>query len=101
MTKRPITKKYLILICLMLLTSFTVAQTRVTELTKEEKIVGLSKIWSEVSYNFANFDLSKIDWDEAYKSYISKVLKTKTTEEYYNELKKMVALLKDSHTNVY
>jgi carboxyl-terminal processing protease len=101
MFTRSTTKKHLILTCFILLSGFTFAQTRAIELTIEEKIAGLSKIWSEVSYNFANFDLSKINWDETYKSYISKVLETKTTEEYYNELKKMVAQLKDSHTNVY
>lgn len=84
-----------------MISSFASGQTFQTEISTEEKIFGLSKIWSEVNYNFANFDLSKIDWNETYKRYISKVLETKTTEEYYNELKKMVALLKDGHTNVY
>jgi carboxyl-terminal processing protease len=93
--------KNTILILFILISSITFAQNKQNEITTEERIVGLSKIWSEVNYNFANFDISKIDWNETYKSYISKILKTKTTEEYYNELKKMVALLKDSHTNVY
>lgn len=87
--------------CLILISHFTFGQNQNKEITTEEKIFGLSKIWSEVNSNFANFDISKIDWDETYKSYIPKVLAARTTEEYYHELQKMVALLHDAHTNVY
>lgn len=86
---------------LILISHVAFGQNPYKEITTEEKIFGLSKIWSEVNSNFANFDISKIDWDETYKSYIPKVLATKTTEEYYRELQKMVALLRDGHTNVY
>ena len=77
------------------------AQILNDELNNEEKIFGLSKLWSEVKYNFANFDVSKINWDSTYQAYIPKVLATKTTEAYYKELIKMMALLKDGHSNVY
>lgn len=84
----------------ILITNLTFGQTVKTEITNEEKIFGLSKIWSEVKYNFANFDISGIDWDETYKTYIAKVLATKTTEEYYKELIKLMASLKDGHSKV-
>lgn len=76
-------------------------QTQKTEITDEKKIYGLSKLWSEVKFNFANFDLVEIDWDKTYQEYIPKVLATDTTYEYYQELTKMMALLKDGHSNVY
>jgi carboxyl-terminal processing protease len=76
-------------------------QTQKTEITDDEKIYGLSKLWSEVKFNFVNFDLVDIDWDKTYQEYIPKVLATHTTYEYYQELKKMMTLLKDGHSNVY
>ena len=54
-----------------------------------------------MKYNFANFDVSKINWDSTYQAYIPKVLATKTSEAYYKELMTMMALLKDGHSNVY
>src|SRR5262249_50664666 len=37
------------------------------DLTEDEKIAGLSKLWSEVKYGFANFDLvPDLDWDATY-----------------------------------
>jgi len=85
----------------LLITCSSFGQSVNNEINNEEKIFGLSKLWSEVKYNFANFDVSKINWDSTYQAYIPKVLATKTTEEYYKELMKMMALLKDGHSNVY
>lgn len=85
----------------LFLTISSFGQTATSEINNEEKIFGLSKLWSEVKYNFANFDVSKINWDSTYQAYIPKVLATKTNEEYYQELIKMMALLKDGHSNVY
>jgi carboxyl-terminal processing protease len=88
---------------LILLFTFNVSfgQTTKSEITNDKKIFGLSKVWSEVKYNFVNFDLVDIDWDKTYEEYIPKVLATKSTYEYYHELTKMMALLKDGHSNVY
>lgn len=71
-------------------------------LSSTEKIYGLSKFWQEVNYNFVY--LNKVDrtmWDNAYKEMITKVQETKNDYEYYRELQKFCALLKDGHTNVY
>lgn len=70
-------------------------------LSDEEKIFGLSTVWSEAKYNFANFDLTKNNWDSAYMAFIPVVLNTKTPEEYYKELSRMISLLHDGHSNVY
>ena len=70
-------------------------------LTNSDKIYGLSKIWSEAKFHFANFDLVEIDWDSAYQATIPKVLETKKDDEYYEELIKFMVLLKDGHSNVY
>lgn len=72
------------------------------KLTPAEKVYGLSKFWQEVNYNFIY--LNKVDrtiWDNKYKELISIVQNTKNDYEYYRELQKFCALLKDGHTNVY
>lgn len=69
---------------------------------EDEKIAGLSKLWSEVKYNF--FDtatLEKLDWDKLYLETLPRVRATRSTEEYYRVLMELVGRLKDGHTNVY
>ena len=71
-------------------------------ISENEKIAGLSKLWSEVKYNFVNFDLvPDVKWDELYIEYIPKVRATKSTHEYYKVLTEMMAKLRDGHSNVY
>lgn len=72
------------------------------ELTPEEKMFGLSKFWSEVKYNFVYFNqIGEEKWDSIYRDFMKIVPQTKDNEEYYKELKRMCALLKDGHTNIY
>src|ERR1700740_1891567 len=71
-------------------------------LTPTEKIYGLSKFWQEVNYNFIFLDKTgKSKWDSAYKEFIPLVLKTENDYEYFRELERFCALLKDGHTNIY
>ena len=72
------------------------------KLSPTEKVYGLSKFWQEVNYNFIYLD--KIDrtlWDNRYRELITIVQNTKNDYEYYRELQKFCALLKDGHTNIY
>ncbi|MDD9173635.1 peptidase S41 [Aliivibrio finisterrensis] len=71
-------------------------------LSTEDKLYGLSLLWKEASYNFAFFDqVPDLDFDAAYQDAIPKVLATNNTFEYYRELQRFMALLKDGHTGVY
>jgi carboxyl-terminal processing protease len=71
-------------------------------ISEDEKVAGLSRLWSEVKYNFANFDLvPDLDWDAVYLAYLPRVRRTKSTLEYYRVLMELDAKLKDGHTNVY
>jgi C-terminal processing protease CtpA/Prc len=73
-----------------------------SQLSDEEKIAGLSKMWSEVKYNFAFPErLARVDWDNLYLQCIPKVLATKSAYDYYRVLAELCARLRDSHTNVY
>jgi len=71
------------------------------QLTREERIFGLAKIWSEVKYNFANFDLvPDLDWDKAFQEYLPQAAEQQSDAEYYKLLRRFVALLRDGHTDV-
>lgn len=71
-------------------------------ISNEEKLAGLSLLWSEVKQGFVFFDqVPQLNWDEKFKEYIPRVLKTDSTQAYYEELIRMVAQLNDAHTNVY
>lgn len=71
-------------------------------LTNEDKIYGLSKFWQEVNYNFVFLDkIDKVKWDSSYRAMLKTVQLTKNDYEYYRELQKFCALLKDGHTNVF
>ena len=71
-----------------------------TNLSDKEKIVGLSKFWSEAANNFVYFDRAKINWHSAYGAFIPKILATKYMWDYYSVIKEFAALLKDGHTDV-
>jgi C-terminal processing protease CtpA/Prc len=71
------------------------------ELSAEEKLEGLSKVWSEARFNFANFDLLPyLNWDSAYRQFIPECLATKGMIDYYKVLKKFNRLLHDGHSRV-
>jgi len=71
-------------------------------LSAEVKIAGLSKLWSEARYNFANFDLvPDLDWDALYLETIPRVTASRSTLEYYRILQEMIARLHDGHSNVW
>ncbi len=66
-----------------------------------EKLFGLSKIWSEVHYNFAYLDQIDFSWDDLFSSFIPKIVHSQNDLEYYRLLIRFVATLQDAHTSVY
>ncbi|MBS1720957.1 MAG: hypothetical protein JST35_10965 [Armatimonadetes bacterium] len=71
------------------------------KITAGDRIAGLSMIWSEAKYNFANWDLvSGLDWDGTYRQFIPRVAKEQSRYEYYDLLREFMALLKDAHTDL-
>ncbi|MBX2859051.1 MAG: peptidase S41 [Cellvibrionaceae bacterium] len=100
--------KKMVLVCVLLIGSVSLSvcakevSNTANNLSTADKLYGLSLFWKEVSYNFAFFDqVPDLDFDNAYRETIPKVLATKTTYVYYRELMKFNALLKDGHTNIY
>ncbi|OYD14428.1 hypothetical protein CH333_03325 [candidate division WOR-3 bacterium JGI_Cruoil_03_44_89] len=69
--------------------------------TPQEKIWGLMQVYTEVKYNFANFEnVQGLDWDNLVREYIPKIMKAKDRQEYYNLLQELIANLKDNHTRI-
>ncbi len=70
-------------------------------LSDDEKVAGLSKLWSEIKYNFVYFErVLEVNWDSLYVAFLPKVRQTRSTLEYYRALQEMCAHLKDGHTGV-
>ena len=71
-------------------------------LSPADKIYGLSKFWQEVNYNFVYINkVNRVKWDSTYRQLITTIQNTENDYQYYRELQKFCALLKDGHTNVY
>lgn len=94
-------KKVILKILLILSVVNIHAQDDINMLSREDKILGLSLLWKEASYNFAYFErLPDLDWNKEYSSYMLKVLETKDDLSYYMLLQEFMTLLKEGHTKV-
>lgn len=70
-------------------------------LTVSERVYGLSLIWKEAEYNFAFWDKHNVqNWGKEYIKALDKVIETQTLYDYYLELSRFVAFLKDGHSLV-
>lgn len=70
-------------------------------ISENEKIAGLSKLWSEIKFNFINFDLVPgINIDSLYMIYLPKIRNTSSTLEYYQKLQEFCSHLIDGHTEI-
>lgn len=67
----------------------------------EDKVFGLSKIWSEAKYNFPYFKfLPNFNIDSLYQKSLIEVVNSKNDYEYYLSLMKFAASFHDNHTYV-
>ena len=63
-----------------------------------DKIYDLSMIWSKVKEVFPYFGKINFDWDELYYSYLDKVMKTESEQEFHDLMTEFVDCLGDGHT---
>ena len=71
-------------------------------LTAREKQRGITLIWKTAEEKFVFWDrLGDLDWDGAYQEALAAVAETKDTREYYLEVMKFLALLRDGHSGIY
>lgn len=86
---------------ILLMSALTASGQNLNKLSVADKIYGLSKFWQEVNYNFVYFNrIDKSKWDSLYKSMLNSIQKTNNDYEYYRDLQKFAAYLKDDHTDV-
>ncbi len=71
-------------------------------LSREERIAGLSTIWSVAREYFVWFDhVPDLDWDRAYLQALPRVMDAPDEAAYWRELMRFTALLRDGHSNAY
>ena len=93
-------KKIGLFLSIILLSLNSICQK--STLTKEEKLMGLSLLWKEASYNFAFFDRVRyLNWDSCYIAYMPMVQETSNDWEYYRVLEKFYVNLHDGHTRIF
>ncbi len=91
----------ILLLLAIFLPLLTVSQNKINNISKEEKILGLSLLWKEAAYNFAYFErLPDLDWNKEYEKYISKVIDSKSDLHYYLVLQDFMNLLQERHTKI-
>lgn len=68
--------------------------------TQTEKIETLSRIWSELKYNFVYVDRLPFNQDSLYAAYIPQILATRDDVAFFDLLKRYMACYGDGHTQV-
>lgn len=66
-----------------------------------DKLFYLSKIYSEIKFNFVNVDHLGFDLDSLYHAAIQQMLLTENDYSFYLELKRFLAMFNEGHTEVY
>ncbi|MBK5291489.1 MAG: hypothetical protein JJE04_07435 [Acidobacteriia bacterium] len=69
-------------------------------LSREERLLGLFKVWTVISYLDPHVSLASINWETALREYIPKVEAAESGPDYYAVLRRLTALLNDSHVRV-
>jgi hypothetical protein len=71
------------------------------DLTTDEKVAGLSKLWAEAKFNFVHFGQAPaLNWDSLYLATLPQARAAGSTREYYRVLQAFYARLGDGHTGV-
>lgn len=70
--------------------------------SKDERILGLSRIWRDVKYNFVRFYEVTDDekWDNLYQEYLPLVAEAEQPKRYYELLLRFINTLNDGHTYI-
>lgn len=67
----------------------------------EQRLLDLSKVWSEARFSFAYYHTIAADWDSLYQQFIPRVMAAKNDYEYYLELMRFGAHLRDGHSGIF
>ena len=65
-------------------------------------MAAFARLWSYVKYNFVYLNLrTELNWNGILEQYMPQIAGAKDDIEYGRILQKVIALLRDGHTNVY
>lgn len=68
-------------------------------MTAADRIADLSMLWKQASQIFPYFDRCPVDWDQAYRDYLPRVMAAETDREFHLLLAEFLNLLGDGHTD--
>jgi C-terminal processing protease CtpA/Prc len=71
------------------------------KLSKEEKILGVIKVWTIVKYFYTHPDKIGIDWESSLGKYLERGLETENDRDYYMLIQEWLSHLNDSHVSTY
>lgn len=66
----------------------------------EIRLLALFRYWNVIEYFFPYKDLIEKDWDQVLETYIQRFVEADQVEEYYQELLKLSAEIRDGHANI-
>jgi len=71
------------------------------KLNADERLEIFVRLWAEIKYNFANFDLvPELNWDQVLKDKLPLVRQDQSNKDFAKLLVKCIAELKDAHTDI-
>jgi C-terminal processing protease CtpA/Prc len=76
------------------------AEKSMDDLKREERLLGLFKIWTVIDYLDPHLEYADIDWSKMLKEWIPKVESSKSLKDYFETLENLGALLNDSHFRI-
>ena len=68
------------------------------ELSEDDKRQVFEKVWNLINERYYDPKLNGVDWEGVRNKYLPEVGTTRTDEEFYDVLKRMVSEMKDAHT---
>jgi C-terminal processing protease CtpA/Prc len=68
-----------------------------TQLTKEERLLGLFKLWNAIRYFYPFPEMIDGDWDDTLAEFIPRVLEADDDAAYYHELQHLMGRINDGH----
>ena len=77
------------------------AQPLELTISPADRAYHLSRLWSEVKYNFVNLDQIKFDADSLYRACLAEAMEAKSDYAYLRLLKRFMAAFNDGHTEFY
>ncbi|MFA5528535.1 MAG: S41 family peptidase [Peptostreptococcales bacterium] len=70
-------------------------------LTLYDKMFYISKLYSEIKFNFVNYDRLHFDLDSLQKQIMREAIDTRNDYSFYRVLKRFFSLLEEGHTEIY